>query len=87
MEGISATISLLWEQLKTVTIPIIEISAVDFMLGVFVLKILIDILRYFFGLQLGSTSEYDTGVSSKHIMNSAKRNHTSSTHRTFYRGS
>ena len=87
MEGISATIGLLWEQLKTVTIPIINLSAVDFLLGVFVIKIVIDVLRYFLGLQLGSTSEYDTGVSSKHIMNSAKRNHTSNTHRTFYRSS
>lgn len=87
MEGISATIGLLWEQLKTVTLPIINLSCVDFLLGVFVIKIVIDVLRYFLGLQLGSTSEYDTGISSKHIMNSAKRNHISNTNRTFYRGS
>ena len=73
MEGISATISLLWEQLKTVTIPIIELSAVDFLLGVFVIKIVIDILRYFLGLQLGSTSEYDTGVKSSYVNGSWKR--------------
>lgn len=75
MEGISVLFYSIWEQLKTQTVPILEINFADFLIGLFAIKIGIDILRFFLGLQLGSTSsvEYDTGLKSSYVNGTWKR--------------
>ena len=52
MELIAGVIGTVWEELKTLTLPILNISIVDFLLGVLVITIIIDILRALLGLHI-----------------------------------
>ena len=52
MELISGVIGTTWEQLKTLTIPIVNLSVVDFLLGILVITLIVDILRILLGLHV-----------------------------------
>lgn len=52
MELIAGVIATAWEELKSVTIPIVNLSVVDFLLGLLVITLIVDILRMLLGLHI-----------------------------------
>lgn len=56
MEGLIQFFSTLWEQLATITIPIIEINICQFLLGVFAINIAIIVLKIIFSMHSSHTS-------------------------------
>lgn len=52
MELIAGVIGTAWEELKSITVPIVNLSVVDFLLGILVITLIVDILRMLLGLHI-----------------------------------
>lgn len=60
MELLTGVMATLWELLKEPIIPVINLSIVDFLLAVLVIKVVIDILNFLLGKQISDAENRAT---------------------------
>ena len=61
MEVITELFSTIWESLKLQDVPILEISFVDFLLGIFAIKIVISVFNYLLSKSNNSSNDKSNG--------------------------
>ena len=83
MELFAGMIQKLWEQLDTAEVPILEITFKEFLVGVLILKAVIDILNFFLGKVTSpvsktsiedGTSQYTRNVDWRAVRSQRNRN-------------